>query len=151
MPIARYVEFYKRQQGISVISPQNPKDKEIAFKVDMTTGMNQRLNSYHICFNDGFYVYRALVLNDIYSARTKENKKVSSTKLREIESYLHKLLQPINWKTSTRKYKSEWFVDSGTLADIDKALLATHKKFRRETDYPIFGFKKPFYSMENSL
>ena len=147
MPIVKLLEFRKgKQMGIYVISPQEPTDKEIGFKIGRTIQMDKRLNDYHLCYNHGFYIYRALMLNDTYGRRSKAEKQAAIDMTTKIEKHVHDLLKHINVKTPTRKYKSEWFLDSSKLEVIDKALIATHKKFEKETDYPLLGFYKPFYN-----
>ena len=75
MPIVKLKEFKVRQVGIYVISPQAPEDDKISFKIGRTIQMNKRLNGYHLCFPDGFYIYKALMLNDTFKTQSKEDKK----------------------------------------------------------------------------
>ena len=56
MPIVKLKEFKVRQVGIYVISPQSPENDTISFKIGRTIQMNKRLNGYHLCFPDGFYI-----------------------------------------------------------------------------------------------
>ena len=113
MPAVRLHEFRKgKQMGIYIISPQPPEtpiptkhfhppyertaapiqiepaDDNPAFKVGRTISMDKRLNSYYICWNEGFYIYRALLLNDTYGRYTMEEKRASLKKTFEIQNYL---------------------------------------------------------------
>ena len=78
MPIVKLKELKVRLVGIYVISPQAPEDNKISFKIGRTIQMNKRLNGYHLCFPDGFYIYKALMLNDTFKTQTKEEKKKSN-------------------------------------------------------------------------
>ena len=145
MPIVKLKEFKNRQAGIYVISPTDSNDAKdaelIHFKVGRTIQMNNRLNSYHICFNEGFYIYKALMLNDKYDYKNKELRKICLAKTKEIEAHLFKLLEPINYTTTTRR-KSEWFREKKTDTIIAEALIATHNAFKADTDYPIMNFSR---------
>jgi hypothetical protein len=147
MPVAKFTEFKHRKAGIYVISPQPPTDDSIEYKIGRTVQMEKRLNSYHICYNQGFYIYKAIMLNDLYKTKNKEDKAVSIAKTREVEKYLHDLLDPINVKSTTRRF-NEWFMSKKGSDEIDKALIKTHEKFKRDTEYPILGFKpsETFYN-----
>jgi hypothetical protein len=168
MPIVKLKEFKNRQAGIYVISPTDSNDiagatdakhpsptpkpvgpsggyaKDadlIHFKVGRTIQMNNRLNSYHLCFNEGFYIYKALMLNDTYDYKNKDARKICLAKTKEIEAHLFKLLEPINYTTTTRR-KSEWFREKKTDTIIAEALIATHNAFKADTDYPIMNFSR---------
>ena len=103
--------------------------------------MNIRLNAYHICYNDGFYIHKALLLKDKY---TTMDKKLTITKTREVEKYIHDELLHINTTTSTRRL-SEWFACSKNGQEIDRVLHTAHTKFIDDTDPPIIGFVDPLY------
>ena len=77
MPIVKLKEFKVRQVGIYVISPQTPEDDKISFKIGRTIQMNKRLNGYHLCFPDGFYIYTALMIHS--KLKVKKIKKGVST------------------------------------------------------------------------
>ena len=143
MPIVKLKEFKNRQAGIYVISPTDSNDAKdadlIHFKVGRTIQMNTRMNGYHICFNEGFYIYKALMLNDTYDYKNKDARKICLAKTKEIEAHLFKLLEPINYTTTTRR-KSEWFREKKTDTIIAEALIATHIEFKADTDYPIINF-----------
>ena len=64
MPLVKLKEFQKRQSGVYIISDQAPEDEKIKYKIGRTIYMNKRLNSYHICYPDGFFIYKALLLNE---------------------------------------------------------------------------------------
>ena len=145
MPIVKLNEFKVRQVGIYVISPQPPEDDTISFKIGRTIQMNKRLNGYHLCFPDGFYIYKALMLNDTFKTRSKEDKKKCIDMTRKIEKFIHDDLNKIRFQSTTRT-KHEWFViDNITLQRISEALLKAHQHFKNETDYPILKFRKDFY------
>ena len=145
MPLARLKEFRNRQAGIYVISPQLPTDDTIMFKIGRTIQMNKRLNGYHLCFPDGYYIYKALMLNDTYKTRLKTDKKKTLAKTIELEKFIHDQLESHRHKSTTRT-KHEWFSFTGSIQDIDKALIACHNEFKTDTDYPIIQFSnKGFY------
>ena len=154
MPVVRLKEFRTRQAGVYIISPQPPTDDIIMFKIGRTIQMNKRLNSYHLCFPDGFYIYKALMLNDTYKApitKTNQKTRLKADKLNalaltiKIEKIIHDKLEPYRHKSTTRT-KHEWFTFTGGLEEIDKALIACHNENKAETDYPIIQFSnKGFY------
>ena len=144
MPIVKLNEFKYRQAGIYIICPEDPTLQEKnGYKIGRTIQMDKRLNSYHICFNGGMWICKALMLNDLYKTRKNDDKKATLAKTIEVEKYIHKLLDKYNHTTSTRR-KSEWYICTDEV--LNKALIETHKRFDRDTDYPIVGFKKPFYN-----
>jgi hypothetical protein len=145
MPLTRLKEFRNRQAGVYVISPQHPTDDTIMFKIGRTIQMNKRLNGYHLCFPDGFYIYKALMLNDTYKTRLKTDKQTALALTIKLEKFIHTLLEPYRHKSTTRT-KHEWFSFTGNLEEIDKALITCHNEFKTETDYPITQFSdKGFY------
>ena len=146
MPIVKLKEFKVRQVGIYVISPQAPEDDKISFKIGRTIQMNKRLNGYHLCFPDGFYIYKALMLNDTFKTQSKEDKKKCIDMTRKIEKFIHDDLNGIRFQSTTRT-KHEWFVidENITIQRISDALLKAHEHFKNETDYPIQKFSKDFY------
>jgi hypothetical protein len=146
MPIVKLKEFKVRQVGIYVISPQAPEDNKISFKIGRTIQMNKRLNGYHLCFPDGFYIYKALMLNDTFKTQTKEEKKKSIDMTRKIEKFIHDDLDGIRFQSTTRT-NHEWFVidENITIQRISDALLKAHQHFKKETDYPIQKFREDFY------
>lgn len=54
----------KRYQGLYCISPLNPNEAskpDFRFKIGMSTNLLKRLQSYHICYPYGFYIYGLLL------------------------------------------------------------------------------------------
>ena len=143
MPLKKLKEFKKRQSGIYVISPQDPKDDHLLFKIGRTIQMNKRLNGYHLCFPDGFWIYHSIMLNATYKTTTKAEKSKTLKKTIEIEKYIHQKLDKYRHESTTRR-KHEWFhVDT---VQLKQALIECHNEFISDTDYPILGFKEPFYN-----
>ena len=96
--------------------------------------MNKRLNSYHICFPDGFYIYKALLLNETYKTKTKQDKQRTLAKTIQLEKYIHDGLEKHRHSSSTRR-KHEWFhVDTEKLEEV---LINCHNEFKNDTDYPV--------------
>ena len=141
MPLKKLKEFRNRQTGVYVISPQPPEDETIMFKIGRTIQMNKRLNAYHICFVDGFYIYKAIMLNNTYKTKTVVDKKRTLNKTIEIENFIHNQLESHRHKSTTRR-KHEWFSFTGELTEIDEVLIACHNKFKEDTEYPITEFSK---------
>ena len=145
MPLVRLKEFKNRQSGVYVISPQSPTDDTIMFKIGRTIQMNKRLNGYHLCFPDGYYIYKALMLNNTYKTRLKPDKQKTLAKTIKLEKFIHDQLEAHRHKSTTRT-KHEWFSFTGSLEEIDKALIACHNEYKKDTDYPITQFSnKGFY------
>ena len=134
-------EFVDNQKGIYVISryaPEYKKDKKI-FKIGRTILMNRRLNEYHLCFPNGFYIYCGLTLKN-----QKLSKKKSIDHLKTIEENIHKKLreQDKHFKSSARR-KHEWFYD---FEAIKKALQECYEEHSKILNEPIIGFEEPFYN-----
>jgi hypothetical protein len=146
MPLVRLKEFRKSQAGVYVISPQPPEDETIMFKIGRTIQMNKRLNAYHICFPDGFHIYKALMLNSSYNPKGNAvEKKRCVAMTMKLEKFVHDHLDDHRHKSTTRA-KHEWFGFTGDLHEINEALIACHTKYKSDTDYPILVFsKKGFY------
>ena len=159
MPLAKIKEFNNTSEmGIYCISDSDagdyaPDDK-INFKIGRTVDIRKRLNAYHICFNDGFYIYPTLLLNDKYNTlklklkgdarKAMRNKAIVKTK--EIEKYIHDQLKDVNKTTSTRRI-SEWFEDRSDLNEINKVFKAAHIKFKNDTLPPIYEYKDNYYNI----
>jgi hypothetical protein len=144
MPIIKLEEFKDRQMGVYVISADKPsKTGKNMYKVGRSIQMDKRLNSYHICFPDYFYVCKALMLDDGFTTKTKATKKKSLDMTIKIEKFIHNLLAKYRYKSSTRR-KHEYF--NCTEKVMDEALVETSEHFAEYVGYPIFGFKKPLYN-----
>jgi hypothetical protein len=109
----------------------------------MSSGLRKRLDSYHTCFNEGFYIYTILPLNHKkYPLDTKENRKKAGAMARKLEKELFNILKSSNQLFTTRKYRSEWFKTSKK--DITKAFEQVHKKYPNDTLPPISKWKQDF-------
>ena len=73
MPLAEVKEFERRQSRVYVISDHPPEDEKVKFKTGRTIYMNRRLDGYHLCYLDGFYMYKVIILNGSYTTETKKN------------------------------------------------------------------------------
>ena len=100
--IARNLRKSNRKPGLYVLSPKNYKNKTIRrpFKIGMSTNLLKRLDSYHLCFPNGFYIYNVLVFKPKYKQWRGE--------LKDVETELHEFLNEYQMKTTTRR-KGEWF------------------------------------------
>ena len=50
-----------RKAGIYIISSSSRITRQTTLKIGKSTNMKQRLNSYHICFPAGFYIYGLII------------------------------------------------------------------------------------------
>ena len=75
MPIADIPELKKvSNAGLYCISPEPPCNKEQNFKLGRTIDLKNRLNSYHLCYNSGFYIYCVLPLSNKYNLVGTDNR-----------------------------------------------------------------------------
>lgn len=143
MPLAKIKELQDVSlAGIYAISHMKPKKGKIDFKVGRTIDFRKRLNGYHLCYNEGFYIYAVLPLQKHkYPLVDKHERKVALSKTVELEKRAHELLQKFNFTTSTRR-KSEWF--KATSAHIEKVFQQVHAEFHYHTIAPITQWSDPY-------
>ena len=129
--------------GLYAISPIAPNKHVMDFKVGRTTKFEKRLNDYHVCFNEGYYIYCILPLNNnVYAGLGTAEKKREILKLtRTLENAIFKVLKEYMQKRDTRKWKSEWF--RLTQAKLAKIFQDIHEKFPDETLPPIVEWDDP--------
>ena len=54
----------KSHAGLYAISPIDPRGKgKISYKIGRTINFKNRLNDYHICYNEGYWISAILPLN----------------------------------------------------------------------------------------
>jgi len=150
MPVVDLLEFknYPRKSpaGVYVISPDDVYEPNIRYKIGHTIDMKNRLNNYHICFNDGFFIYHALLLKkEKYPNRTKKQRETTFEMTEKLEKFVHNKLKDINWKTHTRTWRSEWFMTDSSDEQIKQALIDCHNEYKEDTHPPILQFEKPKY------
>ena len=144
MPIADIYELRdKSNGGLYAISPEAPNKRgKKMFKVGRTINFRKRLNDYHICFNEGFYIYAILPLNkDKYPMDNETNKKEALQMTIKIESYAFEMLKKFEKRFTTRTFKSEWFQLPKTL--LNEFLNLVHEKFPDDTEKPILKWQEP--------
>jgi hypothetical protein len=135
MPLAQIKELEGNNSGIYVISPESPDDQKRNFKIGRTINMRKRLNNFHICFNEGYYIYAVLPLADKYTQRTKDEKKLAIEATSHIEKSVFEVLKKYNKTYSTRSKKSEWYY--ATKAEVVRVLEMIHKTLPTHTKPPI--------------
>ena len=119
--------------GLYAISPSPPSRKKTSFKVGRTTNFAKRLNDYHICFNDGYYIYCILPLNNkVYEGKPAAEKLAMT---RRLEKEMFDLLEPYMELRETRSRKSEWYGLKQT--DLAEKFQKIHEKFPEQTLPPI--------------
>ena len=142
MPIAKIKELKNVcNAGIYCISSTEPKKGLIDVKIGRTIDFKNRLNAYHICWNEGFYIYDVLPLHKKYKLKTKAERKASLDMTIILENELFNMMKDKNVKTTTRTHKSEWFrCSSDYVADMFQKL---HEKFPNDTANPITRWSDP--------
>ena len=143
MPLARIPELEKVVGGLYCISPYAPcTEKPKDFKIGRTIHYRNRLNSYHLCFNKGFYIYTCLPLSTKYTFDTKENKKIAYDMTKKLEKRAFALLKTFNQHFSTRTHKSEWFncFKNKVVAVFKKV----HSEYPNDTEKPITEWKEEY-------
>ena len=115
--------------GLYAFSPTKPLVRgKTLMKIGRTVNCRTRLNQYHICYNEGFYIAGWLPLNAIqYDLRLKENRAHAIELTMRMEARMFTLLQRYNVKTTTRKYHSEWF--NLTLKELHAAFNKVYREF----------------------
>lgn len=138
MPIIGFPELKNYHAGIYVISPDQYKpNKSIRFKIGRSINLRKRLNDYNICYNEGYYVYFCIIVNDNEDVnRTSQIKKDLIEITKELEEEINEDLRQYNETYDTRKYKAEWFKLS--LSKMEKEI----KDIENNYDVKIISFIK---------
>jgi len=112
MPIADIPELrHTSNAGLYAISPTPPSKKKTSFKAGRSVNFKKRLNDYHLCFNEGYYIYCILpIVKDLYHEDPlAERKKKILALTRRLETELFKLIHHHMELYTTRTTKSEWY------------------------------------------
>lgn len=144
MPLAKIDELVGISNGgLYCISPDPPcEGASTDFKIGRTIDFRKRLNSYHICYNEGFYIYAVLPLSKKYKMDTKEERAEAVDTTKKIEARAFVLLKKHNKLFSTRRRKSEWF---GCLKNVVVAVFTQlNKEFEDDTVPPIYHWEDDF-------
>ena len=56
-------EIKGERAGLYVLSPNLNRD---VFKIGISQSIKKRMNSYHICFPEGFYIHAIIIIQEKY-------------------------------------------------------------------------------------
>lgn len=105
MVLDKKYEKYRHKSGIYIISSQRPtlpNNTIVSLKIGKSENLYSRLDSYHICFPEGYYIWTIITTDSKYYTD-------------QLEKDLHKYLNEHECKYVSnsgylgRKFKSEWF------------------------------------------
>jgi len=85
--------------GLYVISPIEPSAKPDLFKIGKSINLKRRLNSYHICFPQGFFIYALLI------AKTAKSRPLRIEEIGNLETTLFEIIKTRS-DTHHKKYIS---------------------------------------------
>ena len=136
MPLRDMQELSKLSPaGIYAFSQTKPGKGRNLIKIGRTLSARSRLNGYHLCYNDGFYILAWLPLNAIiFDLRLKQTRKNALVWTKKLEARVFKLLEGFNVKTSTRTFRSEWFRIS--MKELHAVLNQTYREFEEICTQP---------------
>ena len=130
--------------GIYCLSPTISKGR-FSMKVGRTVNFKDRLNAYHLCFNEGFHLLGILPLK----ARVPEADRMKFVRI--MEKKVFELLKDDQMTYPNRRRGSEWY--TATMTKIKKAFKEVHKSSRQNrhqyTMPPMFDFKNSFVNVYN--
>ena len=144
MPIRDIAELKTMSPaGVYCFSQTKPNERGLnKVKIGRTISCKTRLDSYHLCYNDGYYICGWLPLNAIrFDLNLPEHRAHALELTRKLESRMHAILESHQDKTTTRTRKSEWFKVS--LAKLRAALWDVYAEFPQFCTYP---FLEVWYS-----
>ena len=147
MPLAKIYEIERSSKcGIYCISESPPEEKgKKMFKIGRSIEIKNRLNGYHLCYPNGFYIYFCLLVKKTeFSRKNSDTKKAGVVLTSELETHIFKQLKHIQFENTTRTFH-EWFSDIDTAETIKKAFMATHTEHKGLTEAPITEWKDSFY------
>ena len=144
-------EIKGERAGLYVLSPNLNKS---VFKIGISQSIKKRMNSYHICFPEGFYIHAILLFkeNIIIPPMTKKNKEPYKNQLGAYLKLLENLLideikkrggvnvNVLGDKVRPRNLESEWFkVD---LQVMKNAFKQFYKDYNYDFIRPMLKFKQ---------
>ena len=144
-------EIKGERAGLYVLSPNLNRD---VFKIGISQSIKKRMNSYHICFPEGFYIHAIILFKKNIKIPTLENKNKEPYK-NQLQTYL-KLYESIlinkiknkggvnvNVKgdiVPARILESEWFyVDVRVMKN---AFTEFYKKYPYDFNRPMLKFQQ---------
>ena len=145
MPIADIPELrHTSNAGLYAISPEPPSKKKTSFKAGRSVNFKKRLNDYHLCFNEGYYIYCILPIakNLYHEDPLAERKKKILALTRRLETEVFKLIHHHMELYTTRSKKSEWY--GMTNAQLKQYFVRVHEMFPNTTMPPIAKWVEPF-------
>ena len=132
--------------GLYCLAPHLAKGK-FSMKIGRTINFHDRLNAYHLCFNEGFHLIAILPL------KNRLTKKQRTQYVREMEKKVFEILKDDQRTYPNRRRGSEWYAT--TITKIKKAFKQVHlSSIKEDTFYnytlpPIFEFEDPFANVYN--
>lgn len=105
MPLAPIKEIKGKKAGLYAISPVSGAEdptKPLDIKIGRSIDIRNRLNGYHTCFPEGFFIISLLYIS---TGNTKKRLLEISSDL-EVEAF--RRLRPYHKQTTARRY-GEWF------------------------------------------
>ena len=147
MPLAKIYELERSSKcGIYCISESPPEEKgKKMFKIGRSIEIKNRLNGYHLCFPNGFYIYFCLLVKKTeFSRKNADTKREGVVLTSELETHIFDQLKHIQFENTTRNFH-EWFSDIETADTIKKAFMETHEEYKGLTEAPITEWRDSFY------
>ena len=144
-------EIKGERAGLYVLSPNLNRD---VFKIGISQTIKKRMNAYHICFPEGFYIHAIILFKKNIQIPTLE-KKNKETYKNQLQTYL-KLYESIlvteikkrggvnvnitDERARARNLESEWFyVDVRVMKN---AFTEFYKKYTYDFNRPMLKFKQ---------
>ena len=132
--------------GIYCLAPHISKGK-YSMKIGRTVNFKDRLNAYHLCFNEGFHLLGILPLKD------RLTKAERMKYVRELEKRVFEIMKDDRRTYPNRNRGSEWYIT--TMTRVKSAFKAVHKTSLKEggqynyTLPPKFDFENAFVNVYN--
>ena len=132
--------------GLYCLAPHISKGP-YSMKIGRTVNFKDRLNAYHLCFNEGFHLLAILPLKD----RLTKADKMKYVRL--MEKAVFEIMKDDRRTYPNRKRGSEWYI---TIMDkVKSAFRAVHKASLKEGGHynytlpPMFDFKNALINVYN--
>jgi len=96
--ILRKEGIYPKQGGLYILT-RSKRKKSQGYKIGMSKNLIRRLDSYHLCFPEGYFLVDILIVKEKYK-----------NKIYNLEAKLHRKLKQFEIRNNVRKAKTEWFL-----------------------------------------
>ena len=144
-------EIKGERAGLYVLSPNLNRD---VFKIGISQSIKKRMNSYHICFPEGFYIHTIILFKKNIKIPTleKKNKEPYKNKLNTyLKLYESILINEIkkrggvnvnvtDERERARNIESEWFYVGVRV--MKNAFTEFYKKFPYDFNRPMLKFQQ---------